>query len=282
MSEMDGKVEGAARGEILIAGETFELWFEQGDSYLESRASRDARSAEANTFRNTCKQLIHDLNTDGTTCIDIGANVGITSIVLGSLSRDGQTGTPISRILSFEPEPFTFECLKHNIQVFPKTIDAINCALGARSGRLSFLKTPGSTSASHVVTEAHVTGATNDVVQVQRLDYHVEKLALSHVGFIKIDVEGHEKHVLQGAVSTIEKFNPWIYLEFNSWTLIAYGGINPREFLEFLLDWFHLIYRVNKTTGDLEPIKSKDAALAFLHNNLVFNGCVDDLVLRLR
>lgn len=273
---------GATCTKVSIAGELFQVWIGQGDSYLGSREAVSARSTEARVFKSTCLQLIRDLKTDSTTCLDVGANVGITSLVLGQLSRNQETITPISKIISFEPEPLTFKCLEYNTQVFPNSITAVNCALGARSSKLKFLRTPGSTSASHIVTDVHFTGETNEVVQVERLDYHAETLALPHVGFIKIDVEGHEKAVLQGAIGTIEKFNPWIYLEFNSWTLIAYGGINPRDFLEFLLDWFHVVCRVNKTTGDLEPIKSKDAALAFLHNNLVLNGCVDDLVLRLR
>lgn len=161
-------------------------------------------------------------------------------------------------------------------------ITTVNCALGERSGNLPFLRTSGSTSASHIVTDMDMTGATNEFVKVERLDYYVENLELPHVRLIKIDVEGHEKSVLLGAIGTIEKFNPWIYLEFNSWTLIAYGGINPRDFLEYLLDRFQIVLIVNKATGDLEPIKSKIEARAFLYNNLVLHGCVDDLVLRLR
>jgi FkbM family methyltransferase len=272
-------VEGAVRTDISIAGESFNLWFEAGDTYLGSQAALNARSTEATSFKNTCAQLISDFGSDGTTCLDVGANFGVTSLVLGRLARNRETGTPIDNVISFEPEPLTFECLKHNINVFPGFITAINCALGSRSGMLPFLKTPGSTSAAHVVTEKNFTDTANDLVQVERLDFHVEHLALPHVAFIKIDVEGHEKEVLLGSLSTIEKFNPWIYLEFNSWTLLAYGSINPRE---FLMDWFQDVCRINKTTGDLEPINSKVEALKFLHNNLVLNGCVDDLVLRLK
>jgi len=273
---------GAVCTELSIAGRMFNLWFPEGDSYLNSREALNVRAAEASAFRNTCMQLLRDLNADGTGCLDIGANVGLTSLVLGQLSYEKKTPTPISRIVSFEPEPLTFICLEKNTRIFPGLITAVNCALGARSESLSFLKTPGSTSASHVVTEGHFTGTANEIVQIERLDYYVEKLALPHVGLIKIDVEGHEKAVLQGAIGTIEKFNPWIYTEFNSWTLIAYSNMNPREFLDYLLDGFQSVYRVNKVTGSLEPIKSKTEALTFLHNNLVINNCVDDLVLRLR
>jgi len=277
------KLEGTVSTNLPIGGKIFNIWFRDGDSYLESQSALNVRAAEASAFRNICINLLGQLNVDSATCVlDIGANVGISSLVLGVLSQNGETITPISKIVSFEPEPLTFECLEKNSQFFPGLISTVNCALGERSGTLPFMRTPGSTSASHVVTDVHFSGATNELVKVERLDYYVEKLALPHVGLIKIDVEGHEKAVLLGGIGTIEKFNPWIFLEFNSWTLIAYGGINPRSFLEYLLGWFQIVSVVNKVTGVLEPIKSKSEALAFLHNNLVLHGCVDDLVLRLR
>jgi FkbM family methyltransferase len=268
--------------ELFIAGEKFNLCFLPGDHYLSSNEAIAIRVGEANYFRKLCLELIRNLNVDSTACLDVGANVGITSLVMGQLSKNSETATPISKILSFEPEPRTFKCLQQNVQIFSNLITPINCALGMRSGNLSFSRTPITTSASHIVTSAHFTDLANEVVQAERLDYYVEKLALPHVGLIKIDVEGYEKAVLEGAVGTIEKFNPWIVLEFNSWTLIAFGGINPGEFLEYLLNWFKIVYKVNKRTGALEPIKSKTEAFNFLHNNLVLNGCLDDLVLKLK
>lgn len=268
--------------DLSIAGRKFSIWSEDGESYLGSQEALNVRSGEATTFRTTCINLLDSLILNGTSVLDVGANVGITTLVLAQLSQNRETTTPISKIISFEPDPLTFECLEKNAQYFPGLISTVNCALGERSGSLPFMKQSGSSYGSHIVTDVHMTGVTNEFVNVERLDYYVEKLAIPHVGLIKIDVEGHEKAVLTGAIGTIEKFNPWIYLEFNSWTLIAYGCINPRNFLEYLLERFQIVSVVNKVTGAQEPIKSKTEALAFLHNNLVLHGCVDDLVLRLR
>ena len=63
---------------------------------------------------------------------------------------------------------------------------------------------------------------------------------------------------------------------------MAFGGIDPRRFLEYLMDSFQILSAVNKATGALEPIKSKSDAFTFLHNNLLLHGCVNDLVLRLK
>lgn len=267
---------------VDIAGKTFNIWAIAEDSYLGSTEACNFRSVEALAFKNTCINLLNILKINGPTCVlDVGANVGINSLVLGQLAQNRETKTRISKVVSFEPEPFTFICLEKNVKYFPNLILPINGALGERSRPSLFFKTPGSTSGSHLVTTTDFAGTANENVKVERLDYYVDKLRLQHVGLIKIDVEGHEKSVLRGAIGTIEKFNPWIYLEFNSWTLMAFADENPRDFLEYLLDQFQIVSVTDKITGALQSIKSRTEALAFLHNNLVFHGCVNDLVLRL-
>jgi hypothetical protein len=66
-----------------------------------------------------------------------------------------------------------------------------------------------------------------------------------------------------------------VFLEFNSFTLIAYGDKNPRRFLEELLARFPYVYCFRGA----RPARIGDgvALLAFLHQNLVEHGCVDDL-----
>ena len=268
--------------ELDIDGSKYSLLFEEGDSYLGSKEANLVRSAETRAFKKICIQLLKDLDVENTSCLDVGANIGLTSLALGQIAYNRDVRASISKILSFEPEPVTYQCMEQNVKIFSDLIVPLNYAVGARSEVLSFTKTPGSTSASHIDMDAHISGESHDVVNVERLDYFVEKLVLPHVGLIKVDVEGYEKSVLQGATETIEKFNPWIYMEFNSWTLMAFGGLNPKEYLEYLMDTYQIVCKVDTLTGSLEPIKSKNESLAFLYMNIVKNNCLDDLVLRWR
>ena len=50
------------------------------------------------------------------------------------------------------------------------------------------------------------------------IDNFVKKKNIKKIDFIKIDVEGHEYNVLQGAIKTINKFRPIIIFEFNEIT----------------------------------------------------------------
>jgi hypothetical protein len=62
-----------------------------------------------------------------------------------------------------------------------------------------------------------------ETVRCVTLDAVVSDLNLSHVDFLKIDVEGAEPLVLRGAKQTIEKFRPAILFEINAPAMKALG-----------------------------------------------------------
>jgi hypothetical protein len=75
------------------------------------------------------------------------------------------------------------------------------CALGAEPGRVSLTVPPGSSGGTHV------NGAGE--IEVRTLD----SFRLNDVDFLKIDCEGYELQVLQGAVETLERCRPTIIVE---------------------------------------------------------------------
>jgi hypothetical protein len=50
--------------------------------------------------------------------------------------------------------------------------------------------------------------------KVEKIDYN-RKIKLSNLGFIKVDIEGHENCFFKGSIQTIKKFNPSILFELN-------------------------------------------------------------------
>jgi len=59
--------------------------------------------------------------------------------------------------------------------------------------------------------------------------------------------------------------------------MIALKKINPFDFLDYLFQNFKYIY-VEKNDGNFVKLGSKDS-LNFIHNNLVYHGCVDNLLI---
>ena len=189
--------------------------------------------------------------------MDVGANIGLTACVLSQFA---------STVHAFEPHPAVYATLVKNVtENNLAQVKVHNCAIGAEPGTVRF----AGGSAYGFVSEdgAHE-------VAVETVDDFVKANAIERVDFIKIDVEGFEPNVLKGACATIERFNPIIYMEFNSWALLSQGRTNPLSFLSDIFGEFEAVY-VAAESGQFEA----KPALAVLHDNLAFHGSVNDLIL---
>jgi FkbM family methyltransferase len=123
---------------------------------------------------------------------DVGANVGSYTILASSVAGAGS--------ISFEPLPSTFLHLKNNVAVnnMESLVELHNCGVGNEKGKLRF--TSGFDTMNHVVTNADsVSGLTE--VDVVRLDDILEGRTPV---LMKIDTEGFEMAVLQGAASALK------------------------------------------------------------------------------
>lgn len=153
--------------------------------------------------------------------LDIGANVGVWSLVWSSVFPD-------LKIVAFEPQPDTFHQLCGNLFLNRTTnIVAERLALGSHEQHNTYMpmhiETNGNNGASRVVEDSESSASDKastekPMVQVKSLDqyfYH-EKASSEQserILLIKMDVEGFEKHVLQGAKFLLEKNRPIIFYE---------------------------------------------------------------------
>lgn len=129
--------------------------------------------------------------------LDIGANIGVIS---QALEASGFT------VESFEPLPEVHELLSMNIS--GKTH---NMALGDRAGWAEMPRLEYGDANNYggfsLGTASKLHGAIR--VPVKTLD----EFNFADVGLIKIDVEGFEERVLRGAVDTIKRCRPALYIE---------------------------------------------------------------------
>jgi FkbM family methyltransferase len=170
------------------------------------------------------------------TVLDVGANSGysVTSI-LASGSK--------AQILSFEPNPMHHKCLERLRELRKGTFDFVPTGLGANTGRLNFLvpvindvAVSGLSSANFEKTIAwvaqenfvsyaleHCQGVPDPQLRFAECNWPIARLddALRHnyeviadrIVAIKIDVEGHEASVLEGARATLQLHKPLIMIE---------------------------------------------------------------------
>ncbi|MEA2013004.1 MAG: FkbM family methyltransferase [Verrucomicrobiota bacterium] len=128
----------------------------------------------------------------GDTIIDVGANIGTT--VIPSALATGKTGV----VLAFEAHPETFEFLRGNIKLNNlKNVTAFNFALGEKEGDAT-ISDIDDDDQNHVMRDKN-----GKLVKLAPLDNFTKKLEI--INLLKIDVEGYELFVLQGAEETLKK-----------------------------------------------------------------------------
>jgi len=128
------------------------------------------------------------------TALDIGANVGLWS-------RD--LVDSFAKVVAFEPVAVFRECLEKNVSGANFFISPL--ALGDHDTLATMIITEGNSGHSHLDPATLGTGN----VQVVKLD----NLNMEDVDYIKIDCEGYEYRVLQGAEQTVKHCRPIMVIE---------------------------------------------------------------------
>jgi FkbM family methyltransferase len=144
----------------------------------------------------------------GDVAFDVGANLGYFSAVMAEAVGAG------GEVAAFEPMPSTFRRLEATQRWNTlKSMRAFNLAIGDHSGTVPVWHTRSSSAlASMSYREA---GSRQHEVALETLDNLVAEGIVRPPTLIKIDVEGHELGVLQGAVNTIQAHRPDLIFEIN-------------------------------------------------------------------
>lgn len=151
-------------------------------------------------------EVLWRLIESGETAIDVGANLGYMTTIMAK--KVGKTG----KIWCFEPNPEAYKELSENVRNWHKTLDwnQINTqqiALSNQSG-VGVLSVPtNNREEAALVSSQELQGQENlaksYTVTLARLDEILKNSG--QISLMKIDVEGHELEVLQGATELISK-----------------------------------------------------------------------------
>ena len=161
----------------------------------------------------------------GDVVIDGGAYWGDTALYFAH--RAGPDG----RVVSFEFEPSNLEGLTHNLGVNPQLagrIKVIPAALWDKPGQTVTVRAFGPATAIDGTGDTHAPTDTIDALVARRV--------VDRVDFIKLDVEGSELNVLQGARATLQRFRPRL-------AIAAYHRLEDLSVLPAYLTELDLGYR---------------------------------------
>jgi len=156
------------------------------------------------------RDFVYDLrrmfpNEEFKVIVDAGANVG-------SVSLDFAYYFPKAKILAFEPITSTYEKLQLQAQKH-KNIMPVKLALGEGKYQVNISLNIEDTinSIASPPSEENISGT--ETINVESLDRYIDEHQLSEVDVLKIDVEGFEFKVLDGADQLVRNSIKAIILE---------------------------------------------------------------------
>lgn len=164
------------------------------------------------TYEKHLSKIAKQLATTGDTVIDVGANFGWYSVLLAA--EVGEKG----RVFSFEPNIAIYPTLVENIEInnYSDRVHLRQCGVGDKALRAVLSAGDLESAIGFIDTQPEdETKGTSESVDV----YPLDDLVAEHIGeisFIKVDVEGFESFVLQGAKKIFAAENPpAMLMEFN-------------------------------------------------------------------
>ena len=146
----------------------------------------------------------------GSTVIDVGAHIGNHSVFLAKIAG--------LKVLAFEPNPIAYEALEKNVaeNQLQDSVRLFNVALGNRTDSAFLAPIDFSDVGTSAVSWSDDAEDFTPIL-VRTLDSFAKELQeCPQVSAIKIDVEGSEQSVVEGARNTINSFRPLVTTETQS------------------------------------------------------------------
>ena len=181
--------------------------------------------------------------------VDIGANLGVYTIILALKN-------PQRMIYSFEPHPAVFCALSDNMRLNDlSNVKAEKLAVGKTNGSVNFLANSHSRATSRMADHGD---AEVIAVKVVSLDSYVSIHQFEQISFMKVDVEGFESLVFQGAeeLLTRNKVRAIFFEVCPDATRAA--GFNPADAATILLGYGYSLHRITHD-GGLKAVDIEEA-----------------------
>lgn len=193
--------------------------------------------------------------------VDVGANIGLTTILFSLLGR---------KVVSFEASPSTYSILGENMNRNAiNNAVLVNIGLGDKTETTTITFAADNRSGGFVSDMVRPEGGhVTESIELRKLD-DIWCVFGEPLNFIKIDVEGFEGNVIKGARGVIEKFKPTVVLELNHWCLNAFRRITVPDFFDYLRSVFPVLYAVDSDNTSIMNLHIHDEAYYVMHEHIV-------------
>ena len=172
--------------------------------------------------------------------VDVGANSGAWTAKFLELSGPNQ-----KRGILFEPSPVAFLLVKANLrrELLNGTVELVQAAVSDARGSLDFYMEDSAGETSSLLQKHSNAKSTKITVDVTTIDEEIARRGIDFIDLLKIDTEGYDFHVLQGAnhylsnnkigVIQFEYNSPWA--DAGSTLAAALDFLEKRKYSIYLL-----------------------------------------------
>jgi FkbM family methyltransferase len=183
---------------------------------------------------------------EGQIVLDIGAYSGVTSIIFAGLV--GARG----HVYAFEADRMNYECAQQNVEMAKRwmglgNITLMNQAVWSHSDGVMF-SNEGAMGSSAVEITGGGRGPETKTPSIT-LEELFQQHGLTHVDFIKVDIEGGEIELLSSSVQLLARTKPKLIVEPH-WV----GGVLSTERCTGLLESAGYSVRIREKVGESEPL----------------------------
>jgi FkbM family methyltransferase len=214
----DSILSSVSEGQVLIPVNEFE-----GTFYMDIRSHLLRRVILTKQYEPELVKIVKQYCDVEKDVIDTGANIGFFTVLFSRIISDKR------KVLAIEPTPSAFNNLKLNINNnnVSKKVITFNGIATVKEGVYPISIIPGKEEYSTVGERpSHPLVQNYEFVTNNVPGNSIDNLAEMNKiepGFIKIDVEGFEHSVIQGATKTLSKFRPVVLMELSDILLSKCG-----------------------------------------------------------
>ena len=192
---------------------------------------------------NYVKEKLKAYSTEPLVIFDVGANIGEYSLSVINVFKDSL------RIFAFEPSKYTCKSLKQNLKAWGiNNVEICNFGLGDINSQIFLYSGEKGSKVASIYKESlerwNFCENQEEIITIKTLDDFCDEKDINNIHFLKIDVEGHELKVLEGASRMLNSDKiQFIQFEFGPCNIDSRTYF--RDFFYMLNDKYK-IYRVVK------------------------------------
>jgi len=215
------------------------IQYDEGLINVSTRLLAEYKLLFFNRYEKAIADLIQSVVKPGDVCIDVGANIGAITLKLAFAAG------PEGKVFAVEPHPHMVERLRANIELNRmNNVSIIPFALSDTPGTASLYAAESDYYHQGRSSLACSHGLTNEIA-VEKITGKMlqEQIADRPVGFLKIDVEGHDLIVLKELSDIIERDRPHLVFEYSKKLWLEHNS-HIEEAIELLSEFRYRPYYI--------------------------------------